>query len=160
MSPVFITGGDEIHGPITTWELQNEVIEGMRSRGIHEITRTSVDVICDFCSYPVVRWRYTIRPEIVMVQESGTTRDIHIDQDGLWGACVACHNFIQDRAWDKLAMRSLIMFEQTHPDANIPRSLLALGIEGAHGHFKAHWNGSDPEPESPDEDFLKELGEQ
>lgn len=160
--PVFIStpDGSEVHGPIHTFEGQADVIEEMKSRGIHEMERTPIDVVCDFCSHPAVRWCYQIKPGgVVVTVGEGENTETHGDLDGKWGACDECNRLIQAREWMTLVDRAAEMTIQRHPEivrSSTPMSL-ALGIISSHGYFASRWDGSAPEPMITDADFIQSL---
>jgi hypothetical protein len=159
-SSKYVSAGDEILGPVHTMGEQDDAIQKLRAMGHTEFQITSLDIVCDFCSHPVTRWRYSIPPGgIVVSYLTLEGEEKHGDMDGLWGACEECHGLIQERNWHGLAFRSYRMWAKAHPEMakEIPADLVATGIVGSHSFFAERWDGSDPEPEKPDEDFIAKL---
>lgn len=159
-APKFVSSGDEVLGPVHTLGEQDQAIEKLKAMGHTEFLITAIDIVCDFCSHPVVRWRYSIPPGGVVVSYvTAQGEENHGDMDGLWGACEKCHGLIQARDWEGLALRSYEKWAEFHPEMakEIPAALIAVGISGSHGFFAERWNGSDPEQVEPDADFIARL---
>lgn len=159
-APKLVSAGDEVLGPVHTLGEYEQAIHKLKALGHTEFQITAIDIVCDFCSHPVVRWRYSIPPGgIVVTYETAEGAEHHGDMDGLWGACDECHALIQKRDWAGLGSRSYRLWAKFHPGMakEIPPSLVATGIAGSHGFFADRWDGSDPKQVEPDEDFIARL---
>ena len=160
----FLTYGDEIEGPFNDrLELQARMQE-LGKAGVPRIEITRADVVCDFCSLPLVRWLFEI-PVLetpVVSYGGGDHIEHHHDSDGRWGACDECKNFIMAGDWKAMQVRSVEHARTLHTMMeHMPQFLVELSVANAHGFFKNGWESvglPNPEPVKPDTDFLNELG--
>lgn len=155
LTPVGDTGkpvGDTV--VVGTHAQARQVIARFKTLGYKGVQQVRGDVICDFCSDPHVRWKFSITPggEYTMRDVEG---DRHIDYDGLWGACQECHDFIMKRDWIELGVRSgMALAAQL---LFMPAEMIAMAVATAHAVFIQRWDGSDPERVISDDEFLAQA---
>jgi hypothetical protein len=154
-------GRSKTVGPLEGHEAVFKAVHALRDQGYLAVQQERLDIVCDFCSDPVVHWCYQIpagRPVIGIV--SGGESETHFDADGKWGACDDCHHFIQRGDWGNLEKRSLEnMMRIFNLPADDPQVKLIGGVmvKNAHGHFRSLWNGSPPSKEKTDDEILSDL---
>jgi hypothetical protein len=158
----FLVYGDKTEGPFTDpMEVQRRISELGKTHEHIELHRA--DIVCDFCSFPLVHWRFQIPAgdEVVMFSDEEHTEH-HIDQDGLWGACDPCKDFIDKGDWPSMRERSVEHAYTMHTMMEqMPRPLVALSVTNAHMFFRERWEAlGKPEPVATeaDEDFLATVG--
>lgn len=152
-------------GPVIFCESHTQVSAAMRK--LHdegygaEFDITRGDIVCDFCSTPMVKWLYEIVPDgsysVTMVSETET--ETHGDGDGKWAACPDCHAMISGGQWDILAVRAIARMREEAPE--LPVALATLAVQGAHGYFHRRWEANHFKPPTElvsDAEFLNDAG--
>ena len=132
-------------------------IEEIRDSGERQLNFIPADLICDFCGRTPVLWCYQIEAGGIIGQ-SGP--DVHYDRDGQWGACQGCRDFIAWRDERGLLQRAIDGFKELNPEkaALVPDTILLVSMAGPHRLFWSRYDGTPPEPVTPDADWLASLG--
>jgi hypothetical protein len=120
-----------------TWRYERLRIDGYTSFTAHRL-----DIVCDFCSYPAVVYRYEITPGGIMgTFWDGERQVTHIDRDGKWAACMECATCIAQRDWDALLERSV---ESLVEKSGLPVEVCRAMNKGPHGCFRRSYRGEKP----------------
>jgi hypothetical protein len=148
----------ETFGPYDNWLEVSKVIDQNRPK-FTNIELQRIDLVCDFCSHPEVKWVFTVTPGVIGTAEVDVGGmdahvDFHMDKDGLWGACETCKNYILARRWRDLTNRSAKHLARA---MGIPFAMTVAICAQPHSYFADKWDGKPPKAEKSDAEILKEL---
>lgn len=108
---------------------------------VQGVTIERMDKACDFCSDPDVVAIFQITPGQI-IHEDGPF--IHMDQDGKWGCCKTCREFIESApkmvAMRVVARRAMDSFIANHPE--LSPVMGAIMVAEAHSTFWVAYDGS------------------
>jgi hypothetical protein len=156
-------GGDEVREASDIEEATKIMVEWARDLGGHpDFRMTRADMVCDFCSEPGITALYQIAPGTPRsVEIRGDAHIVHMDEDGLWGACPTCDEIIEsirqgnvDEGVATLRERSITRFYERGEGVGVPHNLIEFTVSMGHNFFFAHWNLEASKPITTDYEIM------
>jgi hypothetical protein len=111
------------------------------TRNIDLKPATSDDVVCDFCSDGGPHWVYE-------AEDFSMGEDNQYGSIGAWGACEACHKYIQyddrEKLLERAVERLIIELRAQKIAVTLPRAVIARIINESHTGFFQHRLDKEP----------------
>lgn len=101
-----------------------------------EQTAKQSELLCDFCGIDVPIHVYTAEPFVLKEQLPIGDIDWDFGYDEGWGACAACHGYIEREEWSELANRATEVLMKLHHLPIYARPEMRKAVVKLHNAFR------------------------